>query len=119
MTFEKGQSVEARRGLGHTGSRRTGTVVAVSRKYCKVEFRGLSLSSEYDKETGVERGDKNYPQSLGVIKTHGQWAAVDRSFALREALRALGIELGYGCLATTEQVESIAAVMGVNLAAAE
>lgn len=116
MTFEVGQTVE-RRGAGRVQRRTTGTVVSVARKYCTVLFvtQYGESTAQFDKETGLERGDMNYPQHLCRIKTPEEWAKIDREAALRKALRDVGIEFNSSKRVTDEQVEDIAKVMGIEL----
>lgn len=115
MTFEVNQTVERRGGFHDFCT--TGVIVSVSRKYCTVEFAfsGDERTTQFDKETGLERGNMNYPQYLSRIKPPEEWAAQDRVAALREALRDVGIEFAFSALVTDEQVEGIARVMGIEL----
>jgi hypothetical protein len=117
MSFEVGQEV-VRRGRERYGKDITGTVIKVARKFCTVEFErealGYSFTAEFDKETGIERGDRNYPQRLAVIKTAEEWAAIDRSDALVAALRSVGIEFSYRAKLLPERIiEAIAEVVGI------
>lgn len=118
MSFEVGQEV-VRRGRRKYGEDITGTVIKVARKFCTVEFPrgelGYSFTAEFDKETGIERGDKDYPQYLAQIKTAEEWAAIDRYFALVAALRDAGIELGHRASLTPEQIEGIAEIVGIDV----
>lgn len=117
MSFEVGQEV-VRRGREKYGEDRPGTVVKVARKYCTVEFprEGYHpFTAEFDKETGLERGDMNYPQHLANIKTAEEWAAIDRHSALRKALYKAGVEFTYKAKLTLEQIEAIAKIVGVEI----
>lgn len=110
MTFEVGQTVIER----GQRSQRAGTVVKVARKYCTVEYAvGWGMQTcEYDKNTGFQR-----EESFGLgrrIKTAEEWEKRDRARAVRVFLREAGVEFTFAFKGTDEQVEAIAAVMGIG-----
>lgn len=119
MTYEVGQEVvfRSRTGRrGHSSPDRVGKVTRVARKYCTVEFAGMRRleTLEFDKETGGERGNPQYPQYLGTIKTADEWAAIDRRANLLKALREIGVDL-YRVSVTSEQLEAVAVVFGIEI----
>ena len=101
--------------------RKVGTVVSVARKYVTVAFpsppdSGCNPSTtQFDKVTGLERGNMQYPQLLARIKTPAEWAAIDRRKALIAGLRTAGIDFCFSVSnrITDGQLEGLAAVMGV------
>lgn len=115
-TYDVGMTV-VRRGGHRPEPERIGTVVSVARKYCTVRLdrpHGGHVDVRFDKETGLEEGDLNYPQRLTRIKTPDEWAAVDRRFALLDALHAAGVRFALGHTMTDEQISGIATVMGIE-----
>jgi hypothetical protein len=120
MSFEVGQKVECRGGMEGSRGRepKAGTVVKVARKYCTVEFPthyGVR-TGEFDKETGIERGDKDYPQHLTSIKTPEEWAAIDcREDLIHELLRhGVDVRVMGRSRLPLETIEALAEVMGIE-----
>lgn len=113
-TYDVGMIV-VRRGGRAPLPPRVGTVVSVARKYCTVRFdQGPIRNVRFNRETGLEKGDLSYPQHLTRIKTPEEWAAVDRRFALLDALHAAGVRFASSHTMTDEQISGIATVMGIE-----
>lgn len=114
MSFEVGQKViRAYRMRGRRPA--AGHVVKVSRKFCVAEFPlsyGVGTTQVlFDKETGHERTLDGKPSVSRLIGTD-EWGAADRASALKAALSEKGVEITTDL--TNEQLEAIAAIVGVE-----
>lgn len=110
--FEPGQVVILRTPSYRAGVAPTDkwvTVERVARKY--VYVKDGSRERAFDRETGGERGEFNYPCYIGTAE---MFAERDRLTKLQYALSAVTREYGWVSRLTVEQVEGILAILKVE-----
>lgn len=111
-TFQQGQVVILRTPSYRAGvapSDKEVTVERVARKY--VYVRDGWQERAFDRETGRERGESNYPCYIGTAE---MFAERDRLIKLQMALSASTRDYGWVSRLSVEQIEGILAILKVE-----